>query len=107
MSPLLKREQTDGEEGSWWVRECVSVPVGSYGRVHESSGLGVDEPLEGGALAATRCLWLGAEAWRERVPPSGQGGREAWVDEGLARKVGARATCKDFAGRERRCESYL
>lgn len=70
---------------------CVSVPVGSYGRVHESSGLGVDEPLEGGALAATRCLWPGTEAWRERVPPSSQEGRQAWGEEGPAEEVGARA----------------
>lgn len=100
MSPLLKREITDEEEGSWWVRECVSVPEGSYGRVQQSSGLGVDDPLEGGALTARRCLWLGAEVWRERVPPSGQGGRKAWVKEGLAEEVGARAMRMDFAGRE-------
>lgn len=73
-----------------WVGGCVSVPVGSYRRVHESSGLGVDEPLEDGALAATRCLWPGTEAWRERVPPSGQGGRQAWGEEGPAGEVGAR-----------------
>lgn len=75
---------------------CVSVPVGSYRRVHESSGLGVDEPLEDDALAATRCLWPGTEAWRERVPPSGQGGRQAWGEEGPAGEVGARV--KTFQG---------
>lgn len=67
--------------------------------MHESSGLGVDEPLKGGALTATRCLWLGAEAWRERVPPSGQGGRKAWVEKGLAGISGCTCKWKDFVGR--------
>lgn len=105
MSPLLKGEQTDGEEAGGCAHACVSVPVGSYRRVHESSGLGVDEPLEDDALAATRCLWPGTEAWRERVPPSGQGGRQAWGEEGPAGEVGARV--QTFQGEGGGCESYL